>query len=89
LIFVLQSLDASMIELSFPPIVDSTAVCTNAAEVRAQSLSAELERTKLVYGELLSAQNAEILRLTELLNSLGVDSDGNALPTGDEAVDLA
>jgi hypothetical protein len=47
-----------------------------AAEVRVQALQSELDRTRLVYGELLSAQDAEILRLRTLLNNMGVDGDG-------------
>lgn len=65
-----------------------TASKTAAAEVRAQALQRELDRTKLVYGELLSAQDAEILRLRNILNNLGVDGDGNPLPTGADAVDV-
>jgi hypothetical protein len=33
------------------------------------------------------AQDEEIMRLRSLLNNLGVDGDGNPLPTGAEAAD--
>ena len=57
------------------------------AQVQVQELKRELDRQQLVLGEILRAQDAEILRLRSLLNNLGVDGDGNPLPTGAEAVD--
>lgn len=41
----------------------------------------------MVYGELLKAQDLEIMRLRNLLNNLGVDGDGNPLEDGADAVD--
>lgn len=58
-----------------------------AAQVQVQELKKELDRTKLVYGEIMLAQDEEIMRLRSLLNNLGVDGDGNPLPTGAEAAD--
>jgi hypothetical protein len=45
-------------------------------------LKRELDRTKLVYGEIMLAQDEEIMRLRSLLNNLGVDGDGNPLEDG-------
>jgi hypothetical protein len=41
----------------------------------------------MIYGELMRNQDDEIFRLRNLLNNMGVDGDGNPLPTGAEAVD--
>ena len=60
----------------------STASKNASTELQLQALQRELNRTRLVFSELLSAQDAEILRLTDLLNNAGLDGDGNPLPTG-------
>ena len=46
---------------------------------RCEALEKELDRTKLIYGELLHSMEAEMTRLTDLLLGLGVDCDGNPL----------
>lgn len=46
---------------------------------RCDALEKELDRTKLIYGELLHSMEAEVTRLSNLLLELGVDCDGNPL----------
>lgn len=84
-----QSLDS----LAAPRSVETATIESHmsaqvaSAEVKAATLEQELNRMSLVFGELLSAQDAEILRLRALLDKLGVDGDGNPLPSEEEDCD--